>query len=268
MQLRVAVVGESLVAQRLEPLEADLPAGVRLAYLASPGEVACGSPAPTCRRSAAVRDRAARRCWARPSAGRATTTLARQRAAAPLVARGPTVAVAESLDRWAGRCRRSSTCPGRPQALVGGVVAYATDRKAALLGVPADLLARVGAVHPDVGRGDGRRGTDSGRRRLGAWRPRAWPGPTRRPASEPGTACVAVAGPGGTGAHACALRGRPGGRPARWPRCTPSTCSAGGLLGLPHEPWNSPGDYTVACAVRVMWPAASGCRVRRRGVRW
>jgi len=32
----------------------------------------------------------------------------------------------------------------------GAVVAYATDLKAALLGVPADLLARQGPVDPDV----------------------------------------------------------------------------------------------------------------------
>ena len=40
--------------------------------------------------------------------------------------------------------------PGSSAAFRGGVVAYATDLKAALLGVPSDLLDRHGAVHPAV----------------------------------------------------------------------------------------------------------------------
>ena len=32
----------------------------------------------------------------------------------------------------------------------GGIIAYATELKAALLGVPAELLASYGPVHPDV----------------------------------------------------------------------------------------------------------------------
>jgi nicotinamide-nucleotide amidase len=32
----------------------------------------------------------------------------------------------------------------------GGIVAYAADVKATMLGVPAALLSRVGTVHPDV----------------------------------------------------------------------------------------------------------------------
>jgi nicotinamide-nucleotide amidase len=40
--------------------------------------------------------------------------------------------------------------PGASAAFRGGVVAYATDLKASLLGVPPALLARHGAVHPEV----------------------------------------------------------------------------------------------------------------------
>ena len=40
--------------------------------------------------------------------------------------------------------------PGASAVLRGGVVAYATDLKHALLGVDAALLAREGAIHPEV----------------------------------------------------------------------------------------------------------------------
>jgi nicotinamide-nucleotide amidase len=40
--------------------------------------------------------------------------------------------------------------PGASVVFRGGIVAYATDLKSALLGVPAALLERYGAVHPDV----------------------------------------------------------------------------------------------------------------------
>jgi PncC family amidohydrolase len=40
--------------------------------------------------------------------------------------------------------------PGASRVYRGGVVAYATDLKGQLLGVDGDLLARVGAVDPDV----------------------------------------------------------------------------------------------------------------------
>lgn len=66
-----------------------------------------------------------------------------------LVEGGATVAVAESLT--GGLIGAALTAPaGASAAFRGGVIAYATDLKAALLGVPADLLAREGAVHPDV----------------------------------------------------------------------------------------------------------------------
>ena len=40
--------------------------------------------------------------------------------------------------------------PGASAVLRGGVVAYATDVKGSVLGVPADLLEAHGAVHPAV----------------------------------------------------------------------------------------------------------------------
>ncbi|NUW40442.1 CinA family protein [Nonomuraea rhodomycinica] len=66
-----------------------------------------------------------------------------------LVERGATLAVAESLTGGLIGATITSV-PGASKAFRGGVVSYATDLKHALLGVPDDLLAREGAVHPDV----------------------------------------------------------------------------------------------------------------------
>ena len=68
---------------------------------------------------------------------------------ARLTARGQTAAVAESLT--GGLLAAALTAvPGASAAFRGGVVAYATEIKATMLGVPRDLLERHGAVHPDV----------------------------------------------------------------------------------------------------------------------
>lgn len=72
-----------------------------------------------------------------------------ERLLAVLAGRGWTVAVAESLTGGAV-CARLVDVPGASRVLRGGVVAYATDLKAALLGVDRDLLAARGAVDPDV----------------------------------------------------------------------------------------------------------------------
>jgi nicotinamide-nucleotide amidase len=60
-----------------------------------------------------------------------------------------TLAVAESLTGGLVLAILISV-PGASQVIRGGVVAYATDLKASLLGVDPALLARVGAVDPDV----------------------------------------------------------------------------------------------------------------------
>jgi nicotinamide-nucleotide amidase len=66
-----------------------------------------------------------------------------------LTERGQTAAVAESLT--GGLLAAALTgVPGASAAFRGAVVAYATDLKATMLGVPADLLDRHGAVHPEV----------------------------------------------------------------------------------------------------------------------
>ena len=63
--------------------------------------------------------------------------------------RGQTLATAESLT--GGMLGAAITAiPGASAVYRGGIVAYATELKTVLLGVPADLLARHGPVHPDV----------------------------------------------------------------------------------------------------------------------
>ena len=63
--------------------------------------------------------------------------------------RGQTLATAESLT--GGMLGAAITAiPGASAVYRGGVVAYATELKTVLLGVPADLLAQHGPVHPDV----------------------------------------------------------------------------------------------------------------------
>ena len=80
-----------------------------------------------------------------------------------LTERGQTVAVAESLT---GGLLAASLVevPGASVVFRGGVVAYATDLKATLLGVPQALLERYGAVHADVAAAM----ADGVRSRLGA----------------------------------------------------------------------------------------------------
>ena len=68
-----------------------------------------------------------------------------------LLAAGATLAVAESLTGGA-LASALVDVPGVSATFRGGVVAYATDLKAALLGVDADTLAGVGAVDPQVAR--------------------------------------------------------------------------------------------------------------------
>ncbi|GAA0364899.1 CinA family nicotinamide mononucleotide deamidase-related protein [Actinoallomurus spadix] len=143
--LRTATVWESVVAARLAPVEA-LP-GVRLAYYPSPGEVrvritAAGEERVT-EAAAMARDLLGGAVYAEEDLDldRVVHRL--------LAARNATVAVAESLT--GGLLGAELTgMPGSSATFLGGVVAYATPLKHSLLGVPADLLAAHGAIHPDV----------------------------------------------------------------------------------------------------------------------
>jgi PncC family amidohydrolase len=122
-----------------------------------------------------------------------------------LRARGDTIAVAESLT--GGMLAAALTAiPGASAAFRGGVVAYATDLKGALLGVPAALLDRHGAVHPDVARAmaDGvarRLGTTVGAATTGV------AGPDPQDGQPVGTVYIAVSARGDTTVRSLALSG-------------------------------------------------------------
>jgi nicotinamide-nucleotide amidase len=74
-----------------------------------------------------------------------------RKALVALGARGETVASAESLTGGLVADAFVSV-PGTSAVFRGGVVAYHTDLKSSLLGVPDDLLAERGAVDGDVAR--------------------------------------------------------------------------------------------------------------------
>ncbi len=98
-----------------------------------------------------------------------------------LRARGLTVATAESCTAGLVAARLAGIA-GASDALVGGVVAYANEVKRDVLGVPADLLERHGAVSAEVARAM----AESGRRVTGA---------------DVALAVTGIAGPGGGSAE-------------------------------------------------------------------
>ena len=108
------------------------------------------------------------------------------RVIAELTARRMTIAVAESLTGGLLVAELVSV-PGASAVVRGGVVAYATELKARLLGVDAALLAERGAVDPEVAR----QMADGARRRLGH---------DGAPA-DIGLATTGVAGPDGQDGH-------------------------------------------------------------------
>lgn len=110
-----------------------------------------------------------------------------------LVGAGRTVAVAESLTGGAVT-EAIVAVPGASACLRGGVVAYATDLKAELLGVDPRLLARLGPVHAEVAMAmaagvRARLGADYGLATTGV------AGPEPQGGHQPGTVHVAVLGP-------------------------------------------------------------------------
>jgi PncC family amidohydrolase len=109
--------------------------------------------------------------------------------------RAETVATAESLT--AGLLGAAlTTVAGSSATFRGGVIVYATDLKATLAGVPADLLDRCGPVSPEVAAA-----LSTGvRDRLDA----TWglaltgvAGPDQQDGRPVGTVFVGIAGPGG-----------------------------------------------------------------------
>ena len=119
-----------------------------------------------------------------------------EQVAALLRSRGWTIATAESCTGGllAGRL---TDLAGSSDYVLGGLVVYSNEAKTALAGVPADLIARVGAVSVEVADAlaDGARarvGADVGVGITGI----AGPG-GGTPAKPVGLVCFSVAGPGG-----------------------------------------------------------------------
>ncbi len=192
-QLRVAATGEPAVARLLVPLEAELPDGVRLAYLAAPGEIRVRVSGRSPDLLADVVERAAELL------GPAVSGLDDETLPATVLRllgeRGATLAVAESLT--GGRVLGGLVdVPGASAVLRGGVVAYATDAKRELLGVPAALLDDRGAVQAEVALAMAHGVRD----RLAAAYGLATTGvagPDPQDGHPPGTVHLAVAGPAG-----------------------------------------------------------------------
>ena len=108
--------------------------------------------------------------------------------------RGETLATAESLTGGLVAATIVDV-PGASAVFRGGLVAYATELKAALVGVPDDLLAERGPVDPDVARALAR----GARERCGAdWglATTGVAGPDPQDGKPVGRVYVAVSGPG------------------------------------------------------------------------
>jgi nicotinamide-nucleotide amidase len=122
-----------------------------------------------------------------------------------LVSRGATLATAESLT--GGRlAARVTAVPGASRTYVGGVVAYATEVKQDLLGVPDPLLTRHGVVSAECARAmaEGVRGLLGSSHALATT---GVAGPERQEDQPVGTVFVGVAGPAGTTVVALELSG-------------------------------------------------------------
>lgn len=124
---------------------------------------------------------------------------------AALERHGWTVAVAESLTGGLVTATLVDV-PGASRTVRGGIVSYATDLKATLLGVSPDLLATRGAVDPDVALAMARGvraalAADVGLATTGV------AGPDPQDGHEPGTVHIAVVTPDDVRVISSALRG-------------------------------------------------------------
>jgi nicotinamide-nucleotide amidase len=199
--LRTAGVGESRLAERLTPLWEEAGAGqVTLAYLASPGEVRVRLTAVGVTRDQAMAEIAPVEARVREELGEivyGTDEETLEAAVGRLLReRGGTLATAESLTGGlvGGRI---TAIPGSSDYYLGGIVAYATDAKASLLGVDRRLLADDGPVSEPVAAAmaSGARkafGADLGLAATGV------AGPAEQAGRPVGTLCLGVADATGT----------------------------------------------------------------------
>ena len=199
--LRTVGVGESRLAERLTPLWEQAGAGqVTMAYLASPGEVRVRLTAVGPAREAALEEIAPVEARIREELGDIVygtdddsleTVVGRL-----LRERGLTLATAESLTGGLLGGRITGIA-GSSDYYLGGVVAYATDAKASLLGVDPALLEAEGLVSEPVAAAmaAGARkvfGADLGLATTGV------AGPTEQSGRRVGTLCIGAADATGT----------------------------------------------------------------------
>jgi nicotinamide-nucleotide amidase len=199
--LRTAGVGESRLAERLTPLWEEAGTGdVTLAYLASPGEVRVRLTAVGATREEAMAEIAPVEARVREELGDivyGTDDETLEAAVGRLLReRDATLATAESLTGGLLGGRITGV-PGSSDYYLGGVVAYATDAKASLLGVDQELLAAEGPVSEPVAAAmaEGARkafGADLGLAATGV------AGPTEQSGRRVGTLCLAAADSAGT----------------------------------------------------------------------
>jgi nicotinamide-nucleotide amidase len=199
--LRTAGVGESRLAERLTPLwEAAGGGRVTLAYLASAGEVRVRLTAVGATRQEALAEIAPVEAKVREELGEIVYGVDDETLEALvgrlLGERHQTLATAESLTGGllGGRV---TTVAGSSGYYLGGVVAYATEAKAALLGVDRELLATDGPVSEPAAAAmaaGARRafGADLGLATTGV------AGPTEQDGRPVGTLCLGVADAAGT----------------------------------------------------------------------
>jgi nicotinamide-nucleotide amidase len=149
--LRVAGMGESLVEDKVKDLMLD--ANPSVAPYAKVGEVhlRVTAMADTAEQAMALIEERAALVRARlGDAVYGTNDEALEHAVVALLARaGATVSTAESCTGGlvAGRI---TEVPGSSDIFPGGVVVYSNEAKTDLVGVPAELIQRVGAVSPEV----------------------------------------------------------------------------------------------------------------------
>jgi nicotinamide-nucleotide amidase len=199
--LRTVGVGESRLAERLTPLWDEAGTGqVTMAYLASPGEVRVRLTAVGPTREQALAEIAPVEARIRQELGDIVFGADEETLEAAvgrlLRERGLTLATAESLTGGLLGGRITGVA-GASDYYLGGVVAYATDAKAAQLGVDPDLLAADGPVSEPVAAAmaEGARaafGADLGLAATGV------AGPAEQAGRRVGTLCLGVADAAGT----------------------------------------------------------------------
>jgi nicotinamide-nucleotide amidase len=199
--LRTAGVGESRLAERLTPLWESAGAGqVTLAYLASAGEVRVRLTAVGATRQGALAEIAPLEAKVREELGEVVygvdNETLEEAVGRLLRERDATVATAESLTGGL-LGGRATAVAGASDYYLGGIVAYATEAKAALLGVDRELLASEGPVSEAAAgaMAEGARrafGADLGLATTGV------AGPAEQDGRPVGTLCLGVADDAGT----------------------------------------------------------------------